>query len=141
MMKKTRAALDDINIHVRFKIAALWTSVMFCYIYGDYFGLYKPGTLQGMLEGKMGPLGAVTQAMLLGTSVMLAVPGVMVFLTLALPPALSRWLNVIFGVVYTVIMILTMPGEWAFYVFFGIVEVVLTGLVAAYAWTWPRTEP
>ena len=29
---------------------------MFCYISADYFGLYKPGALQRMLEGKMGPL-------------------------------------------------------------------------------------
>ena len=34
---------------------------MFCYVYADYFGLYKPHVLQGMLEGQMGPLGATTQ--------------------------------------------------------------------------------
>ena len=27
---------------------------MFCYIYGDYFGLYPPGKLQGMLDGTNG---------------------------------------------------------------------------------------
>ncbi len=49
--------LDDIKIHVRLKMSALWSSVMFCYIYADYFGLYVPGSLQRMLAGKMGPLG------------------------------------------------------------------------------------
>jgi hypothetical protein len=38
--------LDDIKIHVKLKLSALWASVMFCYIYGDYFELYKPGKLQ-----------------------------------------------------------------------------------------------
>jgi hypothetical protein len=46
---------------------------MFCYIYADYFGLYVPGSLQTMLAGKMGPLGPVTQIVLLGTSLMLAI--------------------------------------------------------------------
>jgi len=39
------------EIDVRIKISALWASVMFCYIYADYFGLYVPGALQRMLNG------------------------------------------------------------------------------------------
>src|SRR6202022_1786061 len=122
-MKKARTALDDIRIHVKMKISALWVSVMFCYIYGDYFGLYVPGALQGMLKGKMGPLGFTTQGVLLGTSVMMAIPSIMVFLSLALKPNLNRWVNIIFGVIYTVIILITM-WDWAFYIFFGIIEVV-----------------
>ena len=76
-MKK--AALHDIKIHVKLKISALWVSVMFCYIYGDYFGLYVPGALQRMLDGKMGPFGPTTQGILIGTSLMMAIPSVMVF--------------------------------------------------------------
>lgn len=37
-MKSTGIALDDIKIHVKIRISALWASVMFCYIYGDYLG-------------------------------------------------------------------------------------------------------
>ena len=40
------------------KLSALWASTMFCYIYCDYFELYVPGKLDGMLQGKIGPLGA-----------------------------------------------------------------------------------
>ena len=36
--------LDEIKVHVKFKLAALWTSVMFCYAHGDIFWLYRPGT-------------------------------------------------------------------------------------------------
>jgi hypothetical protein len=42
-VKTSSTGLDDIKVHVKIKISALWASVMFCYIYGDYFGLYKPG--------------------------------------------------------------------------------------------------
>ena len=137
-MKNAETALDDVKIHVKIKISALWASVMFLYIYGDYFGLYQPGKLQGMLEGKMGPLGPTTQGVLLGTSVLMAIPGVMVFLSLALEPKLNRWVNIVLGVIYTVIILITMPGAWAFYIFLGAVEAVLTALIAWYAWNWPR---
>ena len=136
-MKKTETALDDIKVHVKIKISALWASVMFCYIYADYFGLYVPGALQWMLQGKMGPLGPTTQGVLLGTSLMMAIPSVMIFLSLALKSNLNRWLNITFGVIYTAIILITM-WDWAFYIFFGIIEVLLTGLIVWYAWTWPR---
>lgn len=131
-------ALEDFPVPVKVKLSALWTAVMFCYVYGDYFGLYVPGQLQDMLAGKMGPLGPTTQGVLLGTSIMLAIPGVMVFLPLALKPAVSRWTNIAMGVLYTLIMLATMPGAWTFYIFFGVVEVILTALVVWYAWRWPR---
>jgi hypothetical protein len=138
-MGKAPAVLADVKIHVRMKISALWTSVMFCYIYGDYFGLYQPGKLQGMLEGRMVPLGPATQGVLLGASVMMAIPSVMVFLALALKANLNRSVNFILGVIYTLIILITM-WDWAFFVFLGIVEVVLTSLIAWYAWKWPKHE-
>src|SRR5690349_16552877 len=117
-------ALQDSKIDVKLKLAALWTSVMFCYIYADYFGLYVPGALQSMLDGKMGPLGPVTQAVLLGTSAMLAVPGVMIFLSVALKPGLNRWLNILMGVLYSLIIFATM-WRWDFFIFYGVIEITL----------------
>ena len=130
--------LDDVRIHVRFKLAALWTSLMFCYIYGDYFGLYKPGTLQGVLEGRMGPLGAATQSVLVCTSLLMAIPSLMVVLSLVLPPAAARWSNIVIGLAYTLIMAISMPGAWMFYLLLGIVEMLLTMSAVWYAWRWPR---
>jgi len=139
-MKNSSPLLDDIKVHVKIKISSLWVSVMLCYIYGDYFGLYKPGALQEMLAGKMGPLGPTTQLVLLGTSAMMALPSVMVFLSLVLKPRLNRWLNIIFGAIYTVIILITMPGEWVFYIFLGVIEIALTTLIVWYAWKWPTQE-
>jgi Family of unknown function (DUF6326) len=136
-VKNAGTPLDDIKIHVRIKIAALWTSVMFCYIYADYFGLYIPGNLQKMIAGKMGPLGPTTQGVLLGKSLVMAIPSVMIFLSAALEPSISRWLNIIFGALYTAIILITM-WDWAFYVFFGVIEITLASLIVWYAWRWPR---
>ncbi|MGY3039152.1 hypothetical protein ACVWWQ_000739 [Rhodanobacter sp. TND4EL1] len=129
--------LHDIKVHVRFKLSALWAALMFCYIYGDYFGLYVPGQLQGMLDGA-GPIGPVSEASLVATALLLAVPGVMVFLSLVLSPRFCRWLNIVLGVFYTVIMLLTMPGAWWFYLMLGVIEVALSLLIVVYAWRWPR---
>jgi Family of unknown function (DUF6326) len=137
--EKTETALDDIKIHVKLKMSALWASVMFCYIYADYFGLYVPGSLQLVLAGKMGPLGPVTQTVLLGTSVTLAIPSIMIFLSLVLKPNFNRLLNIVLGVLYTAIILMTM-WRWAFYIFYGVIEITLTGLVVWYAWNWPRQK-
>jgi hypothetical protein len=132
------SSLEDSTVDTKIKLAALWASAMFCYIYGDYFELYIPGKLAGMLEGKIQPLGPVTQGVLLGTSVMMAVPSVMVFLSLVMKPRINRWANIIFGAIYTLIMLLVIQGTWTFYRFFGIVEILLTSTIVWQAWKWPR---
>jgi hypothetical protein len=132
-----RKPLDDLKVHVKLKLSALWAAVMFCYIYGDYFGLYVPGQLKGMLEGQ-GPIGATSQATLIATSLLMAVPGAMVFLSVVLPPRVDRWLNVLLGTLYTAIMLVTMPGSWAFYMILGVIEIMLTAAIVWYAWRWPR---
>jgi hypothetical protein len=131
--------LDDMKVHVKLKLSALWAAVMFCYIYGDYFGLYVPGQLSGMLAGH-GPIGPTSQGTLVTTSLPLAVPGVMVFLSVVLPPVLSRWLNIFLGLFYMAAVIATMPGAWTFYILMSSVEVALQLLVVWHEWTWPRQD-
>ena len=58
---------------------------------------------------------------------------------MALKPNLNRWLNIVFGAIYTLIILITM-WDWAFYIFSGIIEVALTSLIVWYAWNWPRQE-
>jgi hypothetical protein len=54
----------------------------------------------------------------------------------------NKWLNIVFGVFFTAIMLLialTSFSEWrAFYVFYAIVESVLTALIVWTAFTWPK---
>lgn len=129
--------LDDIKVHVRFKLSALWCSVMFCYVYGDYFELYQPAKLQEMLSGRTA-LGAATQGALMGMAAVMAVPSLMIFLSLILPPTANRWMNIVLGAVYSVIMVLAIRDSWYFYVLLGLIEIVLTLLIVWYAWTWPK---
>lgn len=129
--------LDDIRIHVKVKLSALWVSLMLCYIYGDIFRLFQHNALQEMLDGKMWGT-PVTQWLLVGTSIVIAIPALMVFLSLVLKPALNRWLNIILSVFYIALMIFTMQGAWLYYKFLGVIEIVLSSLIIWYAWTWPK---
>lgn len=130
---------EDTPVPVRLKVAMLWVSVMFCYVYGDYFDLYRPGKLQGMLQGQIVPLGAVSQGVLFGTTVLMVVPSLMIFLSVVLKVTLCRWLNIIVGAAYTIIMLMIAISDgWLFYRFLAVVEVMLTSFVVLYAWRWPR---
>lgn len=133
------STLQDTKVPLRIKLAGLWASLMSCYIYGDFFGLFAPGRLQDMIAGNFGPLGPTTPGILVGVSLMMAIPALMIFGSLALPATLCRWANIAFGLFYTAIMLLTMPGAFAFYVTLGVVEVLITVAVVTYAWRWPKT--
>ena len=133
-------SLDNPPINIRLKLAALWTSVMFCYIYGDYFELYVPGKVEDLMNG-IGMLD--TPMKLFAASVMLAIPALMISLSIFLKPAISRWLNIIFGAFFTGIMLLiavnSLTTWYTFYVFLALVESVLTATIIWQAWNWPRS--
>lgn len=131
--------LQDFTINIKLKLAALWTSVTLCYLYGDYFELYVPEKTQGLVTGDNllnSPLNLFLAAF------MLAIPAVMVFLSIALKPTLNKWLNIIFGSFFTLIMLLiaiTSLEAWrAFYVFLALIESILTSLIVWYAVKWPK---
>jgi hypothetical protein len=112
---------------------------MFLYVYNDYFSLYTPGTIADMTAGRLGPLGQASASVLVGVSMMLAIPALMIFLSVALAPLLSRWLNVTLGVAYTAIQALTLPHSPPFYRIVVTLEMALTVLVVWYGLRWPKT--
>jgi hypothetical protein len=109
------------------------------YIYNDYFSLYLPRTLEKMAAGQLA-FGPATPTALLIVSIMLAVPAMMIFLSAALPRLISRWLNIVLGVVYTVIEGLTFIGTPLFYQVVVGIEIVTTLLVVFHAIRWPRDD-
>ncbi|MBE2210159.1 MAG: hypothetical protein IAE66_01035 [Xanthomonadaceae bacterium] len=138
MSVDARPVLSDPPLPLRIKLSALWASLTFCYLYGDYFGLYKPGKLEYMLEGG-GPMGPTSQASLLLVAMLLVVPGLMAFLSLMLPARFARWLNIGLALFYAAFVAITMPGAWWFYLAYSCIEITLCGVIAWLAWHWPRT--
>jgi len=138
---RTRKPLEEFHVPIKVKLALLWVSLMFLYIYNDYFSLYTPGTIADMTAGRLGPLGQASAGVLTGVSIMLAVPSLMISLSVSLPALISRWLNVVFGLAYTAIEALTLPNSALFYRIVVVLEIALTVLIVWYAVRWPRTEP
>jgi hypothetical protein len=135
--------LEDIRINIKLKLSALWAAVMFCYVYGDIFTLFVPGHIQSLNDGNSG-VGPTTPVNLLLFAVMMTMPSVMVFLSLALKAQVNRIVNIVMGILFTVIMILVLAmsiDEWMlFLMYMGAVEVALTCAIVWYAWKWPKLE-
>ena len=100
---KTNAIdFEDIKINVKIKLSSLWTSVTLCYLYGDYFELYVPQKTQGLVNG----INLLDSPMkLFAATVLLAIPALMVFLSIVLKSTINRRLNIVFGIFYTAIMV------------------------------------
>lgn len=135
---KNEMELADMQIDVKLKLGALWGALMFLYVYGDILSLFRPGHIEEIIAGMMGPF-PVTQQGLLSAAILMAIPSVMVFLSLALKANVNRWVNIILGLLYTLVNIGNLIGEsWAYYIAAGIVEIVLTLLIVWSAWHWPK---
>ncbi|MCX9082578.1 MAG: DUF6326 family protein [Candidatus Methanoperedens sp.] len=137
---KITTELEDMKISVKMKLSALWAAVMFCFIYGDIFSFHSPGVIAEIMAGKMGPF-PVSQGLLLGFSLFMAVPGVMVFLSLALKPKVNRWTNIILGVFYIITnSVSAFTDSRAYFIVLGVIEEALLALIVWYAWKWPKQE-
>ncbi|OCW74965.1 DUF6326 family protein [Elizabethkingia anophelis] len=136
-----KTKLENSKIDVKIKLTAFWTSVTLCYLYGDYFELYVPGKVKGLIDGH-NLLNDPRK--LLGASLLLAIPAVMVGLSVILNPKLNRLFNLIFGTLFTLIMLLiaiTSLDSWRmFYVFLALTESAITILIVLYAWKWPKQK-
>ena len=131
---------QGVKINVQMKLSACWVALMLVYIYADIISLFKPGVLDEMAAGRMGPFPA-TQGSLFAAAILMLIPAVMVALSITLKPAVNRWTNMILGVLYTFVNISNLLGEaWAYYVLFVSAEIVLTCLITWFAWKWPKAE-
>jgi hypothetical protein len=130
--------MDQAKIGVRSKLSALWTTMMLLYVYADVLSLYRPGQVDEIRDGMMGPF-EVSQAVLLAASVVVIIPAFMIFLSLILPSRMNRWTNITAGVVLTLVNISNVLGEtWVYYWVFGILEILITLLIVRYAWKIPE---
>ena len=133
------AKLEDAKTSIRVKLSALWSSVMFLYVYGDYFNMYTPGKLERMAAGSLG-FGPANEGALVGVAALMAVPSLMIAGAVLLPAPLCKWLNVALGLAYSAIMALTMNGAPLFYVCMGVAEILLTLSIAWIALRWAKSQ-
>ena len=131
---------EPATVSVRAKISALWTAMLFVFAYVDVFSLYRSDFRADLEAGEVGGF-TVDQAFLLGTTVYVVIPSLMVFGALVLRPAVNRIANIALAVLYALTIVAGAIGEWNYYVLGSAIEVALLAAVAYYAWTWPRPAP
>jgi hypothetical protein len=137
----SRSALEDLRMPVQAKLAAAWTSFMFLYIYVDYFHLYKPGVLDDILAGVVFEFD-ISPTLLTIFVAVIAIPALMVMLSMTLPARVNRATNLVVASLYIPYSMYNAVGEsWSWSYFYGLsigIEVLLLAFILRSAWTWPR---
>ena len=81
---------------------------------------------------------------LLIASIILAISSVMVAASIILKPKINRVLNILFGTLFTIMMVyigINSTNKWyLFYVFLAFLESIITALIVWYAWKWPKEK-
>ena len=138
----TNTALTGPQIPLQAKIAAAWTSFMFLYIYVDFFNLYKPGVVDGILKGLVWTFD-VSPTLLTIMLASVTIPALMVMLSMTLPARVNRATNLVVAsllIPYSAFNAAGATWEWAS--FYGLsigIEVLLLAFILRSAWKWPRT--
>lgn len=122
---------------VKIRISMLWLFVIISDLANVIMSLAYPGTIEELIEGteSLGP-----EIMFVGAIIVL-IPLVMAVLTLAIKDSVNRWLNIIFGVVFTLIFIgnfielaTTMPA--AYILLLSVAGVIAPIVIVWYAYKW-----
>ena len=124
----------------KIKIAVLWFVIAHGMLVFAALGIFEPGYIEGVIAGEVAG-GPITPEMNLELAVVLLIPMVMAVLSLTLKDSINRWLNIIAGAVFAVlvlmdpIMYLAEQSAYAAYVtLIGIVEFVASALIVWFAW-------
>ena len=139
----TNSALKEPQIPVQAKLAAAWTSLMFLVIYIDYFHLYQPGEIDEIRGGVIFEFD-ISGTLMSMFFVIIAIPALMVMLSMTLPALVNRVTNLVVASLYIPIMVFNAAGassDYAFYYVLTIgVEVLILAFILRSAWTWPLTH-
>jgi len=140
--RQPATTLDDQRIPVRAKLAAAWTSFVFLYAYVDILAFFKPGVIDDIEVGIVWEFD-ISQTLLTTFLALLAIPILMVVLSMTLPARANRVTNLVVAAVQVPFAAFNVVGEsWTYYYGLGVaLEVSILVVILRYAWTWPRTAP
>ena len=136
----TATALHDPPAPVRAQLAAAWTSLMFLYIYVDHLHLYKPGIVDDILDGVVFEFDT-SQTFVVTALMLVAIPILMILLSMTLPARANRALNLVVASLYIPVSAFNvLGGSWILFYGLGVLlEVTVLAFILRSAWTWPRT--
>ncbi|MEV0447410.1 DUF6326 family protein [Streptomyces sp. NPDC050600] len=140
--RPTTTVLEIQRIPVRAKLAAAWTSFMFLYVYVDILAFFKPGVIDDIKGGIVWEF-HISQTLLTTFLLLMAIPILMIVLSMTLPARANRLTNLIVASVQVPFAAFNAVGEsWTYFYGLGVaLELIVLALILRYAWTWPRTTP
>ncbi len=138
----TPKPLDNPPIPVQAKLAAAWGSLIFLILYIDYFHLYQPGEIDDIRDGFIFAFD-ISGGLISIFFVIIAIPGLMVMLSMALPARVNRATNLVVASLQIPLMMFNIVGSPSDFVFYYILTIGVELLILFYilrtAWAWPRT--
>ena len=128
-VNKKNTEMPDMKV----RLSALWLFAILTYTYGDVVALMDP-VKHGSVQ--------LTEGFLLGGSIFMMIPIMMVLLSRILKYRASRWASIIAGTIMTVTLPMTLfvAVPTSYYIFFTVIEVASTALIVWYAWKWRNPE-
>lgn len=129
--------LDNTPPPVRATLAAAWTSLMFLIIYIDYFHLYQPGEIDELRGGTIFAF-EISGTLMIVFFAVIAIPTLMVLLSMTLPARANRVTNLIVAALYIPICAVNGTGATPdFVVYYAVtigVEVLILAFILRTAW-------
>jgi hypothetical protein len=118
-------------LDTRILLSGVWITVMLIYLLGDVLRIYS-GDFARMAEGQPS---TGTKWML--AAIIMLIPILMAFLSLALPQPINRWANILVGVGFLLFILADLRSYPSAYdKFLLIVSMVFNGVTVWYAWNW-----
>jgi len=140
-VKTPPKSLEDKAVNTKTKLALLWVALMFFYIYNDILSFYQPGRIGDLIAGNLEGV-VFDQAFLIGAAALMALPSLMILLSLSLKARTNRMVNIVIGFFHILVLLGTQfvgEGEvWYYWRFYEVLEAVFLVLIIVTAWKWPE---
>jgi hypothetical protein len=117
----------------KIKISVLWMYVTFAALLTTLLYLMEPDVLEGIMAGEILGMQIAPEVLLIAAIERLG-PMIMAFLALILPDSPNRWVNIILGIVYTALSIISVIGSSLQMMLMWSSAAVATVLIVWYAW-------
>jgi predicted membrane channel-forming protein YqfA (hemolysin III family) len=103
----------------------------------------EPGMITDLTDGEVAGV-TITPEFLLLFAILVLIAVIMPFLTLILKDKTNRWTNIILGIVFTALSIIDLKDylekQSAYAILLTFAGIVVTALIARYAWKWPKQK-
>jgi hypothetical protein len=125
---------------LKMKMSVLWIFKDLAALAFLIIMLMEEGVLVGIMAGEMLGMQIGPEVLLVG-AIESWVPLVMAFLSLTLKDSINRWANIIVGIVYTALSLISLVDALSAHgILMWVSGAVATALIVWYAWKWPKQE-